>query len=165
MLGLVIVAAVAAILPIWNFLISRGEQPESDWLNGFDLSRYAALDNLFHPRDFEFLKSQPGYTPELSSRLKADRLKIADGYLSQLERDVRMLLTFANRAAARSGADHDKLSAFLLKQEAKFAWNLLTLRMQITFMKLGIVQQVSFDHILEGLRPLVLESRVLALPI
>lgn len=165
-LCLVLAVAVTAILPIWKFLLSRGEQqPAADWLNGFDLSRYTVLDNLFHPRDFEFLKSQPGYTPQLSARLKADRLKIAESYLSQLECDVRKLLTFANGAAARSGADHDQLSAFLLKQEAKFAWNLLNLRMQIALMKLGILQQISFDQILESLRPLVLESRVLALPV
>jgi hypothetical protein len=164
MLCFVIAISVTAIRHIWKFLALRGEQPGADWLSEFDLSRYNVLDNLFHPRDFEFLKSQPGYTPELSTRLKADRLKIAEGYLSQLERDVRMLLTFANRAAARSGIDHDQLSAFLLKQEAKFVWNLLKLRMQIVLMRLGLLQKISFDQVLEGLRPLVLESRILALP-
>jgi hypothetical protein len=164
MLCLVMAVSATAVHHIWKFLTSRGEQPGADWLNDFDLSRYSVLDNLFHPRDFEFLRSQPGYTPELSARLKADRLKIAEGYLSQLERDVRMLLTFANRAAAQSDSDHDQLSAFLLKQEAKFIWNLLSLRMQIALMRIGLLHQLSFDHVLESLRPLVLESRVLALP-
>lgn len=158
------IAASAVIRPVLRFLLFRGEQPGSDWLNEFDLSRYDVFENLFHPRDFEFLRSQPGYTPELAARLKADRLKIAESYLSQLERDVRLLLTFANRAAAQSGADHDQFSAFLLKQEAKFTWNLLNLRMHIALMKLGIAHEISFAHIVESVRPLVLETRILALP-
>lgn len=163
-LSLAIAVFFTAVCLIWKFLTYRGEQPGADWLSGFDLSRYDVLDNLFHPRDFDFLKGQPGYTPDLSARLKADRLRIAESYLSQLERDVRMLLTVASRAAARSDADHDQLSGFLLKQEVKFAWNLLNLRIQITLMKAGVLQQISFDQMLESLRPLVLESRVLALP-
>lgn len=164
MLGLLIALAVTALCLVWKFVSYRGEQPGADWLSGFDLSRYDVLDNLFHPRDFDFLKGQPGYTPDLSARLKADRLRIAESYLSQLQRDVRLLLTFAGRAAARSDADQDQLSGFLLKQEAKFAWNLLNLRIRIALMKLGILHEISFEHIVESLRPLVLETRVLALP-
>lgn len=168
-LALLALLSVAAALfftaarPIWRFLTYRQPETNSDWLSEFDFSRYAVLANLFHPSDFEFLKSQPGYSPDLSARLKADRLKIAESYLSQLERDVRRLLNFANYAAAHSGVDHDGLSAFLLKQEARFTLTLLVLRTEMTLMKLGVWHQISFDGLLESLRPLVLQSRILAL--
>jgi hypothetical protein len=164
MLSVVAALFFTAARPIWKFLTYRQPELNADWLNGFDFSRYTVLTNLFHPRDFEFLKSQPGYAPELSARLKSDRLKIAESYLSQLERDVRRLLNFANYAAAHSPADHDELSAFLLKQEVRFTLTLLVLRMEITLMKLGLWRHISFDGLIESLRPLLLQSRVLALP-
>jgi hypothetical protein len=155
---------LTAVRPTFRFLLSREIEPTSDWLNRYDFSRYSALAGLLHPRDFEFLRTQPGYTPELSARLRADRLKIAECYLSQLERDVRLLLNFANHALVVSGEDRDGLSAFLLKQELSFAAKLAFLRAEIGLMKLGLLHQVSFDGLLESLRPLVLQSRVLALP-
>jgi hypothetical protein len=155
---------LAAGRPVGRFLLSREIEPTPDWLNSYDFSRYSVLASLLQPRDFEFLRTQPGYTPELSTRLKADRLKIAESYLSQLERDVRLLLNFANHALALSGADPDGLSAFLLKQELNFAARLAFLRAEITLMKVGLVHQISFDNLLEGLRPLVLQSRILAIP-
>ncbi len=164
MLSVVTAVLLTAVRPTCKFLLSREIEPTSDWLNRYDFSRYSALASLLQPQDFEFLRTQPGYTPELSARLKADRLKIAECYLSQLERDVRLLLNFANHALALSGEDRDGLSAFLLKQEVSFAANLTLLRAEIALMKLGLLHQISFDGLLESLRPLVLQSRVLALP-
>ena len=74
------------------------------------------------------------------------------------------MLNYANHAAACSDVDHDELSAFLLKQEAQFTFTLLILRMEITLMKFGLWRRISFDGLLESLRPLVLQSRILALP-
>jgi hypothetical protein len=162
MLSAVTALLVTVALPVWKFLLSREIEPTQDWLDRYDFSRYSMLANLLQPRDFEFLRAQPGYTPELSARLKADRLKIAESYLAQLERDVRLLLNFANHALALSGADSDKLSAFLLKQELNFTAKLAFLRAEIVLMKLGLLHQISFDGLLESLRPLVLQSRVLA---
>lgn len=163
-LSVVTALLLTAVCPTCKFLLSREMEPSSDWLNRYDFSRYSMLANLLQPRDFEFLRTQPGYTPELSARLRAERLKIAEGYLSQLERDVRLLLNFANHALAVSGEDHDGLSAFLLKQEVSFAAKLALLRAEIALMKLGLLHQISFDGLLESLRPLVLQSRVLAIP-
>jgi hypothetical protein len=165
---LALLSVVAALLltaarPILNFFAHRQAEPTADWLSSFDFSRYAVLATLLHPRDFEFLKAQPGYAPELGARLRSERLKIAEVYLHQLERDVRLLLNFANHSVARSGTDHDGLSAFLLKKELRFAFELTKLRVALTMMRLGVWNQISFDALFESVRPLVVESRVLAL--
>jgi hypothetical protein len=154
---------VVAIGGIWRFFLRRGAEPTAEWLEEFDFTRYRGLAQLFDPRDFDFLRSQPGYVPELSARLKADRLAIAASYLRQLETDMRLLLNLLNRTSRDLRPGQEDFSAFLLKQEFKFAISLFRLRVELTLMKFGLVQQIKFEEFLEGLRPLVQYSQRLAL--
>jgi hypothetical protein len=147
---------------IWRFTTRRRVEPSLEWFSQFDFSRYSVLQNLFSPQDFEFLRSQPGYKPELCRRLRADRLKIAESYLRELERDVRMLLAFANRACANSTTAEEDISGFLLKQEIAFIVSLTRIRVQLCLLKTGLIHQVSFEQFLENLRPLVQQTRVAA---
>jgi hypothetical protein len=140
---------------VWRFLFRRGIEPAKDWLDTFSFERYKGLTRLFDPQDFEFLKRQPGYAPELLARLKADRLSIAEGYLRQLETDVRLLLNFANRESGKADADHQDFSAFLLKQEFGFACKIGIIRAELTLMRLGLLHRIEFQNVLDSVRPLM----------
>ncbi len=153
----------AAFVGAWRFITKRSvDPPTREWLDEFDFTRYAALPKLFSPQDYDFLRSQPGCTPELISRLKADRLEIAESYLQDLETDVRLLLNAANQATGIAANEAEDISAFLLRQECRFACSILYLRFQLTLMKLGLVQRIQFESLLNNINLLVQHS--LALP-
>jgi hypothetical protein len=152
----------AGLTGVGRFLLRRGAEPTREWFENFDLERYRGLAQLFDPQDFNFLKSQPGYSPELTTRLKADRLKIAESYLRQLENDVRLLLNFVNRASGSAESEEQDFSAFVLKQEFKFALTMTWLRTELALMRFGLVHRVEFANLIESLQPLVRCSQALA---
>ena len=163
-IGLLILGLSAFVLGgMRRFVLARHREPTHEWFEAFDFGRYQALAQLFAPQDFDFLRSQPGYTPDLSARLKSDRLKIAEGYLNELQTDVRLLLNFANRASAMGAVDADNFSAFLLKQEFRFIATMARLRCELALMKIGVNRQIEFEQLLDTVRPLVQCSRALAI--
>lgn len=163
LLVLVVSAAAFVLGGMRRFVLARHREPTHEWFEAFDFARYQALAQLFAPQDFDFLRSQPGYTPDLSARLKSDRLKIAESYLNELQTDVRLLLNFANRASAMGGVDADNFSAFLLKQEFRFTATMARLRCELALMKIGVNRQIEFEQLLDTVRPLVQCSRALAI--
>ena len=135
---------------------------DREWLEEFNVARYQGLAKLFDREDFDFLTRQPGFSPELVARLRVDRLKIASSYLDRLERDVRQLLSIANRSLATATHDQGDFSAFLLKQEFRFATSLLSIRFQLFLIRCGLLRYARFDAVLDILPPLVLQSRLLS---
>jgi hypothetical protein len=142
------------------FFLERQETPTAEWLRDFNFSRYETLTHLFHPEDYKFLESQPGYTPELSARLRSERLEIAKAFLEQLEHDARLLINFANQSMASADDDAGNFSGFILKREIQFGITLAILRFQLRLMEKGIVRRIQFEQLLTSIRPLVLQSRL-----
>jgi hypothetical protein len=162
--GLLVMLLTAAAIAhsLWQFFFWRPAEINLEWLEEFSVARYQGLTKLFDREDFDFLARQPGFSPELAVRLRADRLKIASSYLNRLEHDVRQLLSIANRSLATALHDNDDFSAFLLKQEFRFAAGLLSVRFQLFLMRCGLLRYVRFDAVLDILPPLVLQSKLLS---
>ncbi|HXR78541.1 MAG TPA: hypothetical protein VN737_21360 [Bryobacteraceae bacterium] len=164
-LGVLLVAlltAAAVAHSLWQFFFWRPAEINPEWLEEFSVARYQGLAKLFDREDFDFLAHQPGFSPELTARLRADRLKIASSYLDRLARDVRQLLSIANRSLATATHDEGDFSAFLLKQEFRFAAGLLSIRFQLFLMRCGLLRYVRFNAVLDILPPLVMQSKLLS---
>ena len=158
----VLLTAAAIVHSLWQFFFWRPAEIDPEWLEEFNVARYQGLAKLFDREDFDFLTRQPGFSPELAARLRVDRLKIASSYLDRLERDVRQLLSIANRSLATATHDQGDFSAFLLKQEFRFATSLLSIRFQLFLIRCGLLRYARFDAVLDILPPLVLQSRLLS---
>src|SRR3982074_1379023 len=57
----------------------------------FSLDRYQPMGRLLGDEDLLFLKSQPGYRPEIGARWKRQRRQIFRFYLNELKGDFRHL--------------------------------------------------------------------------
>jgi len=160
---LVVLLTMAAVAhSVWQFFFWRPAEINPEWLEEFTVARYQGLAKLFDREDFNFLQRQPGFSPELTARLRADRLKIARSYVDRLAHDVRQLLLIANQSLATATHDEGDFSAFLLKQEYLFAAGLVSIRFQLFLMRCGLLRYVRFDAVLDILPPLVLQSKLLS---
>ena len=78
-----LVAALIAVIRRCGF--AGGDLPlNADWIDDLSVERYRPMLRLLDERDIEFLRSQPGFTPRMAARLRAQRTQIFRGYLRNL---------------------------------------------------------------------------------
>ena len=61
----------------------------TDWLNDLSTDRYRPMLRLLQEADFQFLCSQQGFTPQMASRLRRQRVHAFRGYLDMLRGGFR----------------------------------------------------------------------------
>src|SRR5260370_41239922 len=66
----------------------------TEWLSELSTDRYRPMLRLLDDADFQFLRSQKGFTAEMASSLRGQRVQAFRGYLPLLESD------YARAAAA-----------------------------------------------------------------
>ena len=131
----IVIAVLVAGLLIGFFrrVILAGSMPAPDreWAAAFRATRYQPMARLLRSTDFEYLASQPGYTPAMSSRLRAQRRRIFRSYLGNLQQDFDRLSSIAKSVAVHSAEDRSELVAGLLHQRMRFIWALSLVELRL----------------------------------
>src|SRR5215469_2363395 len=70
---------------------SRRLPVTAHWIDELSLERYRPMMRLLDPGDLEFLRSQPGFTRRMASRLRAQRCQLFRSYLHSLEQDFQQV--------------------------------------------------------------------------
>jgi len=117
---------------------ARHHEVSVDWLSSFSISRYKAMERLFSEADFEFLKSQKGYHPSISRRLRRQRCTIFRSYLSCLKRDFGRLEAALMLCMAASRADRPDLAKAVLKRRLVFTWAVYCAEYRLVLYGLGL---------------------------
>jgi hypothetical protein len=128
--------------------------PEPEEIIAFSLDRYQPMGRLMAEEDLVFLKSQPGYRPEVGERWKRERRRIFRLYLAELKADFRRLHARARELVARSGADSAGLVDVLMKQQLTFllATTALEFRLALEWIGIGKVDVKPLMELLEAMR-------------
>lgn len=111
---------------------------DSDEIAGFSLERYQPMGRLLAEEDLVFLKSQPGYRPEMGKRWKRERRRIFRLYLAELKTDFRRLHAHARELVAGSGADSAVLVEVLMKQQLTFLLATTALEFRLALQRIGV---------------------------
>jgi hypothetical protein len=125
--AIVFAVLLAAILfQFFRRVIHSGPTPPPDheWASAFRATRYQPMTRLLRSSDFEYLAAQPGYTPEMTARLRAQRRRIFRSYLGNLQKDFDRLSSVAKSIAVNATEDRSELVAGLLHQRMRFMWAL-----------------------------------------
>jgi hypothetical protein len=104
----------------------------------FSLDRYQPMGRLLGEEDLLFLKSQPGYRPEIGARWERDRRKIFRFYLNELKSDFRHLHAQARELVANSDADSAGLVETLMKQQLAFLRVTTALECRLVLQRVGL---------------------------
>src|SRR5262245_18245194 len=119
----------AALLVIVRRIASEGRDLPltADWIDELSVERYRPMMRLLDGADLEFLRTQPGFTPKVAAKLRAQRCQIFRGYLKCLRLDFGRICGAIRICMLQSGEDRPDLAATLLRHQLLFALGLLAL--------------------------------------
>ena len=108
-------------LLIWR-LSSRIYRSASDldWLESFDRNEYRPMLRLLREDDYSFLEAQPGYSPEISKRLRKERAGVLRMYLRQLAGDFHRLTRIASLMLIHSSVDRPEMALEIWRARVTF---------------------------------------------
>lgn len=138
--GAAAVVLVAALAVLVAKLFSSGDVREVDveWLRGFTTEQYRPMERLLSQDDIEFLRSQPGYAPEVERAFRKERRIVFRAYLRLLARDFDRF-HLALRTLLRDAAeDHPDLAKALVQQKAMFIAGLWLAQVRLSLHALGV---------------------------
>lgn len=111
-----------ALFWVWRRMIAPAVRlPVTvNWIEGLSLERYGPMMHLLDPEDLDFLRSQPGFTPQMAGRLRAQRSQIFRGYLRSLNQDFQQVVMAMKLILAYSTHDRPDLASTLIRQQVQF---------------------------------------------
>lgn len=98
----------------------------------FSAARYEPMARLLCEEDLLFLKSQPGFRPEMAKKFNRERRRIFRLYLHDLAQDFHRLHARALELAAGLPAEHSPLIGMLLRQKARFWYEIAALELRLS---------------------------------
>lgn len=157
---------IAGALSLLAYLLKKvafaGNLPvTAEWIEDLSLDRYRPMLRMLDGDDLEFLRSQPGFTPGMASKLRAQRTQIFRGYLKSLEGDFGRICAAIKLIMVQCHYDRPELAEALLRNQIFFAWSMLMVRADLVLYSWGVcgvdVKQLVklFDSMRIELRTLV----------
>jgi hypothetical protein len=131
---------IAAIVVLLRRMSSAGQSlpVTSQWIDELSTDRYRPMMRMLDSRDIEFLRSQPGYTPKMESKLREQRCQIFRGYLRCLDQDFKRVCSGLKLVLVQSAQDRPDLSAALVHHQIMFASVLLSVHVRLVLYRWGI---------------------------
>jgi hypothetical protein len=130
---------VGAVLLIRKVAFAGGSLPvTAEWIGELSVERYRPMMRLLDGADLEFLRSQPGFKPEMADRIREQRCDIFAGYLRSLEADFRRVCSAIHLLMLQSRDDRPDLAAVLVHHQLMFAGGMLMIHVRLFFYRWGI---------------------------
>jgi hypothetical protein len=139
----VLVAFAAVLVAMFKLLRSMAAAGRSlpvtaQWIDELSVERYKPMMRLLDGADLEFLRSQPGFTPEAATKLRIQRCQIFRGYLRSLSTDFGRINGAIRLLMLQSRRDRPDLAAFMVRQQILFACGVLVVQFRLVLYRLGI---------------------------
>jgi hypothetical protein len=110
----------------------------AEWINALSLERYRPMMRLLDSEDLEFLKSQPGFTPRMASRVRVQRAQIFRGYLRCLCSDFSRICAAVKVLMTQSRHDRPDLAGMLVQHRVLFTIELVAVYLRLYFYQVGL---------------------------
>lgn len=132
----------------------------TEWLSELSADRYLPMTRLLESTDFQYLRAQRGYTPEMGKRLRRQRVQAFRGYLHMLESDFNRVAAALRLILAQSTYDRPELASVLLHRRLTFICRVIEVQARLALFTLGWngVDGTELIRLFDGMR---LELRTL----
>jgi hypothetical protein len=137
------VIALGVVAALWVLVRRIGSAGKTlpvtaEWIDELSMERYRPMLRLLDGEDLRFLQSQPGFTPRMVSRLRAQRCQIFRGYLRCLSSDFGRVCGAVKLLMLQSRRDRPDLAVVLLRSQFSFATAMLLVYGRLGLYRLGI---------------------------
>lgn len=122
---------------LWSYRSSKVEENLARNPVEFSVARYEPMLRLLSEDDLLFLKSQPGYRPDMGKKFTRERRRIFRLYLQELACDFHSLHAHARAVVASLPADHSPLVGMLMRQQVRFWYEMAAVEMRLSLEFLG----------------------------
>lgn len=147
------IACGGAMIAVITFIVLRlrvywaPAMPPAAEFPELSLSRFEPMARLLSRQDLEFLKSQPGYRPEIGRKLQRTRLRVFRCYLVDLAAEFQSLHSMARRMVANGSAQDAPLVGLLFHQQVTFWRAIVALELRILTSNLGFASALSHANV------------------
>jgi hypothetical protein len=108
------------------------------WMETLSVERYRPMLRLLNQDDLSFLKSQPGFRPDMAKRLRRQRCDIFKGYLRHLCADFQLTCAALKLIMLHAPIDRPDLASLLLRAQVSFALGLLQIHVRLALYRWGL---------------------------
>ena len=110
----------------------------AEWIGDLSTARYLPMFRLLTREDELFLRRQPGFKPEMISKLRRQRCQIFRGYVSLLEQDFQRICTAIKLLMLQSRHDRPDLAAVLVRSQVTFAAVMALIQFRLILYRCGM---------------------------
>ncbi len=125
------------MLHLWIYRPSAQESAALHEQGEFSLDRFEPMARLLSDEDFQFLKAQPGFKPEIGKKFLRERRRIFRLYLRELAAEFHRLHAYARSIVATLPSENSALVGMLLRQQVRFWYEISALELRISLGSLG----------------------------
>jgi hypothetical protein len=111
---------------------------DAGWIDELSVERYRPMMRLLDDRDLEFLRSQPGFSPGMATRLRIQRRQIFQGYLRCLEGDFQRVCMALKVLMLQSRHDRPDLASALVRHQVTFALTMASVNVRVFLYRWGL---------------------------
>ena len=131
--------AVALFLLIRKMATLAGTLPvTAEWIDELSIERYRPMMRLLDGSDIAFLRTQPGFTPLMASKLRRQRSQIFQGYLRCLNSDFGRVCSAIKLVMLQSKADRPDLAGILIRHQTMFALGMAMVQVRLVLYRWGL---------------------------
>ena len=135
--------------------LTTGSLPvTTDWLNELSVGRYRPMLHLLDEGDLQLLSRQPGFSPRMVRKLRAQRCQIVRGYLRSMQVDFGRICTALKMILVQSQQDRPDLASALLQSQITFTFGMVAVQFRLLLYRwgLGRAEVTSLLKVFDGMR-------------
>jgi hypothetical protein len=110
----------------------------AEWIDDLSIERYRPMMHLLDGGDAQFLRSQPGFTPGLATKLRIERCQVFRGYLRCLRTDFQRVCAALKLLMLHSREDRPDLAGVLVHQQLMFECGMILVGFRLFLYRWGL---------------------------
>jgi len=110
----------------------------AEWIDELSVERYRPMFRLLDSEELNFLRCQPGFTPEMATKVRIQRCQIFRGYLRCLNADFERVSAAIKVLMLQSRHDRPDLAAALVRHQVTFFWAMQTVQFRLILFRWGL---------------------------
>ena len=137
-MGLALAAVVAVLARRLASTATTSLPLTAEWIDELSIERYRPMMHLLDAGDVEFLRSQPGFTPAMAAKLRAERCQVFRGYLRCLRADFQRVCAALKLLMVHSRYDRPDLASVLIHQQVMFEYGMVLVGFRLFLYRWGV---------------------------